>query len=142
MSHLTKEVSIDELSDFIEEVIEFSDDIKVFLLRGDLASGKTTFVKEFVKQTGSNECVTSPTFSVQNVYDGKVFHYDIYQKGVENFLSEGLLEELDKEGYHFVEWADDRFEKLMDNFFIDYVTIDIEKAGQNKRVYKVKKCIH
>ncbi len=142
MSRLIKEASIAELSDLIGKIIDFSGDIEIFLLRGDLASGKTTFVKEFVKKIGSNESVTSPTFSVQNVYDGKVFHYDIYQKGVENFLSEGLLEELDKEGYHFIEWADERFEKLLDGFQMDYVTIDIEKTARNKRVYKVEKCIH
>ena len=66
------------------------------ILKGDLASGKTTLVKAVVKAMGINEEVTSPTFSLQQVYAGKVFHYDMYNHGLEHFLSLGMLEELEK----------------------------------------------
>ena len=35
----------------------------IILLNGKLGSGKTTLVKEFLKDAGINEEVTSPTFS-------------------------------------------------------------------------------
>ena len=53
---------------------------KIVILSGTLGSGKTTFVKEFVKSLGIEEEVNSPTFSIQNSYGGKVFHYDLITK--------------------------------------------------------------
>ncbi|MGB3961347.1 MAG: tRNA (adenosine(37)-N6)-threonylcarbamoyltransferase complex ATPase subunit type 1 TsaE, partial [Sulfurimonas sp.] len=83
----------------------------VIILRGDLAAGKTTLVKAMAKKLGYKEDVTSPTFSLQQCYGEKIFHYDLYNHGLEHFISLGMLEELDKEGLHFVEWGD---EKLSD----------------------------
>ena len=41
---------------------------KIFNLNGDLGSGKTTFVKAFVKALGIDEEVSSPTFSIVHEY--------------------------------------------------------------------------
>ena len=54
----------------------------VFTLVGDLGSGKTHFVKGFVKGLGSTELVTSPTFTLLNVYENgrvPVYHFDRYR---------------------------------------------------------------
>ena len=76
----------------------------IILLRGDLASGKTTLVKYYLKSLGFDEnMVTSVTFSIQSIYNGNIFHYDTYNIGIEKFISLGLIEELDKDGIHFVE---------------------------------------
>ncbi len=93
MSIMKKTCPLDELSDLAKEVLKFSKNCRVILLRGDLASGKTTFVQEFARELGIHVDVTSPTFSVQNEYDKKLYHYDIYQNGTNGFVSQGLLEE-------------------------------------------------
>ncbi len=134
--------TIKELKVFIREILESCKDSRVFLLRGDLASGKTTFVQEFSKVLGLKTDVTSPTFSVQNSYDDKLYHYDIYQNGVESFLSSGLLEELEKDGYHLIEWGDEKLENILKQYFINYLVISIKKENQNSRIYKVSKCIN
>ncbi len=112
-------LSINEL-DVILEKLRNSIDKKniIVLLRGDLASGKTTLVKNYVNYIGLNDCVTSPTFSIQTLYGKNIFHYDIYNKTLEEFVALGLLEEFEKDGTHFVEWGDDR----LANFFeiLDY----------------------
>ena len=109
---------------------------KVILLRGELASGKTTFVKEYVKYIGLNYSVTSPTFCLQNIYGNTIFHYDMYNKTLEEFISLGLLEEFEKEGIHFVEWGNDQLERILCDYGFDTINIKISKLD-NKRLYKI-----
>ena len=46
----------------------------VVLLSGDLASGKTTLVKAIIKAHGIEESVTSPTFSLMQIYGKDIYH--------------------------------------------------------------------
>ncbi|SFV70387.1 TsaE protein, required for threonylcarbamoyladenosine t(6)A37 formation in tRNA [hydrothermal vent metagenome] len=112
----------------------------VIILRGDLAAGKTTLVKVIAKNMGYNEDVTSPTFSLQQCYGEKIFHYDIYNHGLEHFIALGMLEELEKEGLHFIEWGDEKLIELLCSVGIDVMSIDIEKTSDDMREYRV--CIH
>jgi tRNA threonylcarbamoyladenosine biosynthesis protein TsaE len=93
-------------------------------------------VKEFVKELGLKSVVTSPTFSLQHSYDDRVFHYDIYNKGLEHFLSLGLLDELEREGYHFVEWGDEKLKALLEKCGIDALHVKIN-INENYREYEI-----
>lgn len=129
-------LSLDEIDVVIEDIAQnFTDG--VIILRGDLAAGKTTFVKKMVKHLGVDDEVTSPTFSLQQCYGDKVFHYDMYNHGLNHFISLGMLEELEKEGLHFVEWGDDELIKILNLAGIKTLTIDIEKISNDKREYRV-----
>jgi len=112
----------------------------VIVLRGDLAAGKTTLVKVIAKKIGYDKDVTSPTFSLQQCYGEKIFHYDIYNHGLEHFIALGMLEELDKEGLHFIEWGDEKLIEILSSVGIDVMSIDIEKISNDMREYRV--CIH
>ena len=112
----------------------------VVILRGDLAAGKTTLVKAFAKELGCDEEVTSPTFSLQQCYGEKIFHYDIYNHGLEHFIALGMLEELEREGLHFIEWGDDALIELLESVGIDVMVIDIKKISDKAREYSI--CIH
>jgi len=103
------------------ECIEKSDK-NIILLNGTLGSGKTTLVKEFLKYKGINDNATSPTFSIQNRYED-IYHYDVYQKKDE-FLSLGMLEELEKKGYHFIEWGEE-IEDILNIYGFEYLKINI-----------------
>jgi len=129
-------LNLDEIDTLVEDVLaDFKDG--VVILRGDLAAGKTTFVKAVAKARGFEEDVTSPTFSLQQCYGENLFHYDIYNHGLEHFLSLGMLEELDKKGLHFVEWGDDKLIETLQNVGIEVMSIDIEKTNNDKREYRV-----
>ncbi len=106
----------------------------IVILSGTLGSGKTTLVKEFVKSLGVDDKVTSPTFAIQNIYDNKVFHYDLYNKGLNEFLSLGMIEELEKEGYHFIEWGEE-LKDILDMYGFEYMVIKISLEG-DKRVFE------
>jgi len=123
-------------------VVEFLQNFSngVVLLQGDLAAGKTTLTKTFAKVLGVGDEVTSPTFSLQQLYGEKLFHYDLYNKGLEHFISLGLLEELEKEGLHLVEWGGHELEEILHSSGIAVSTIVIKKTAFDKREYEV--CIH
>ncbi|MDD2789270.1 MAG: tRNA (adenosine(37)-N6)-threonylcarbamoyltransferase complex ATPase subunit type 1 TsaE [Sulfurimonas sp.] len=132
-------LKLDALDTLAEDVLAaFS--CGVIILSGDLAAGKTTLVKAMAKKLGYDEDVTSPTFSLQQCYGEKIFHYDIYNHGLEHFISLGMLEELDKEGLHFVEWGDEKLSEILVNAGIDVMTITIEKISNDMREYTI--CIH
>ena len=109
----------------------------VVILKGDLAAGKTTLVKAVVKAMGVNDEVTSPTFSLQQKYGEKIYHYDIYNHGLDHFISLGMMEELDKDGLHFVEWGDDERLEILINAEIPTVVIEIEKVANDEREYRI-----
>ena len=112
----------------------------VVILRGDLAAGKTTLVKAIAKELGCSDEVTSPTFSLQQCYGEQIFHYDIYNHGLEHFISLGMLEELEREGLHFIEWGDDTLIELLESVGIETMVIDIIKKSNNTREYRI--CTH
>lgn len=79
--------------------------------RGDLAAGKTTFVKGLVEGLAgiSADEVSSPTFSYLNIYEGKVpvYHFDLYRlRDVEEFLSMGFDEYFTAGGVCCIEWTE------------------------------------
>ena len=85
----------------------------VFTLKGDLGAGKTRFVKGFVKGVGSSDLVTSPTFTLLNVYEGgkcPIYHFDMYRLSSEQEAEElGFNEYFDLkslDGIVLLEWPE------------------------------------
>ncbi len=88
---------------------KFSQKRDLILLNGELGTGKTTFVKAFSKALGFNEeDITSPTFTLVNIYDSpvKLLHADLYRIGSgADLFSLGIEEYIDKGYIALVEWA-------------------------------------
>lgn len=131
-------LKIDEISILVDELKELlSSRDCIVILRGDLASGKTTLVKNYVKSLGLDDLVTSPTFSLQSIYSDYIYHYDVYNKTLEEFISLGMLEEFEKNGIHFVEWGDEKLQNLLLDYGYDVILIEIIKQD-DKRQYKIE----
>lgn len=109
----------------------------IFLLQGDLASGKTTLVQAFAHSAGISSRPTSPTFGLMQVYEDKIYHYDLYNHGKESFLEHGLLEGLENGGIHFVEWPDSGLLKLLVDLGLQPTVIEItpHPDGRCYRIY-------
>lgn len=125
---------LDKLMVYLVELLK--DDNFIVILRGDLASGKTTLVKNYVKALKLDDLVTSPTFSLQAIYSGNIFHYDMYNKTLNEFISLGMLEEFEKEGTHFIEWGDEKLEEILKDYGYNVLLIEIEKK-ENMRLYRI-----
>lgn len=131
------QLSLDQLPRLCEQIVEKLPNGGVVVLQGDLASGKTTFTQAFSRFLGIKEAVTSPTFSLQQRYGDKLFHYDLYNYGFEKFLSMGMLEELEHEGYHLIEWGDEALIKWLKKAGFAYVILKITKCENETRCYEV-----
>lgn len=104
----------------------------VILLRGDLGAGKTLLTKGLAEGLGIySEDVTSPSFTLINIHDGRLrlYHVDLYR------LDEGASRELgleemfeDPNGITVIEWA----ERL--GFApADAIEIDIDYLSESER---------
>jgi tRNA threonylcarbamoyladenosine biosynthesis protein TsaE len=81
----------------------------VVLISGELGSGKTTFVRGAARALGVQGPVTSPTFTIGQVYAGSldVAHLDLYRLGSLAGEDPALLDDyLTSERVAFVEWPD------------------------------------
>ncbi|CAI6149963.1 MAG TPA: tRNA (adenosine(37)-N6)-threonylcarbamoyltransferase complex ATPase subunit type 1 TsaE [Sulfurimonas sp.] len=134
----TYKCSEDRLFSFVRQLLKNVKKEGVIILQGDLAAGKTTLVRAVVKAMGLADIVTSPTFSLQQCYGTSVYHYDLYNHGLDHFLSLGMLEELDKYGLHFVEWGDDSLVELLNSTGIPTTVIKIKKTSDDEREYEVE----
>lgn len=118
------------------ETLDLKNQRGIYLLKGDLASGKTTLVKAMVQYLGNSSIVTSPTFLLVQDYGEGIYHYDIYQKNLEELLEIGFLEELEKEGWHFIEWGDEKLAKILKQIGMDFKSIEI-LPKQHLREYRI-----
>lgn len=78
-------------------------------LRGDLASGKTCFVRGVAAVLAGDAEVSSPTFTLVNEYPGPVpvHHLDLYRLSCVDELADLGVEELfEGDGISLVEWAE------------------------------------
>jgi tRNA threonylcarbamoyladenosine biosynthesis protein TsaE len=99
---------------------------KLVCFEGEMGAGKTTFIKEFVKLMGTDDDISSPTFSIVNEYDtenGKVFHFDFYRlNDEEEALDFGIEDYFYSNAYCLMEWPS-RVENLIPE---EHHTITIE----------------
>ncbi len=104
-------------------------------LTGELGSGKTHFVKGVAAGVGvdSSIRVTSPTYTIMNVYAGRLplYHFDLYRLAGSGDVSDlGFEEYFYGAGVSIVEWA----ERLQDvlpgerlSVTFDYLDEDVRK---------------
>lgn len=82
----------------------------VVALKGDLGSGKTMFSKLLVAALGCDDLVTSPTFTLLNIYTAPafpVYHFDFYRlENEEGALGIGADEYIGGTGLTLVEWPE------------------------------------
>ena len=128
--------TIHVISDHIKDLIN---NYTIFLFEGDMGSGKTTLIKQIVKDIGISENVKSPTFSLVNEYienDLIIFHFDLYRINKENELdSIGFYEYLDSGKLCFIEWPN----IAIQNIYKDYVLIKISVTNDSEREIEILK---
>jgi len=99
----------------------------VVLLSGDLGAGKTQLAKGVAEGLGVVEPVTSPTFNILLVHEGRIplYHFDLYRlERAEELEDLDYYATLEADGACLVEWGD-RFVEAAPSEGLD-VTISIE----------------
>ncbi|ODN30883.1 tRNA (adenosine(37)-N6)-threonylcarbamoyltransferase complex ATPase subunit type 1 TsaE [Fervidobacterium thailandense] len=122
----------------------------ILLLSGEIGAGKTTFTRGLVEGLGGDSgVVTSPTFTLLNVYNCRetVYHVDAYRLGsIEEafYVIEGELEL--GEGIFVIEWGE-RIKELFDENLIvvelrhvDSTHRDVIVTANNVLGDRVRRC--
>ncbi|MCE1205940.1 MAG: tRNA (adenosine(37)-N6)-threonylcarbamoyltransferase complex ATPase subunit type 1 TsaE [Spirochaetia bacterium] len=82
----------------------------VIAFSGDLGAGKTTMTKGIAQGLGIQEEVTSPTYTIQSDYQGRLIlhHIDAYRlSGADDFLETGIMELLGTpDSLSIIEWSE------------------------------------
>ncbi|MBC5775163.1 tRNA (adenosine(37)-N6)-threonylcarbamoyltransferase complex ATPase subunit type 1 TsaE [Pontibacter sp. KCTC 32443] len=101
--------SLDDLPTAAAMLLDAASEVPVILFEGPMGAGKTTLIKEFCRQIGVQENVSSPTFALVNEYEtdsGKlIYHFDFYRISDEReALNIGALEYFDSGHICLIEW--------------------------------------
>ena len=117
---MSQKFQIENIEDWQKVVDEILPNLKhnILLLKGNLGAGKTTFSQFLLKNLGSTDEVSSPTYAIVNEYNspkGKVFHFDLYRlKKIEEAYDFGIEEYLDNAFLCIIEWPEIYEEELAD----------------------------
>lgn len=111
---------------------------QVYTLTGDLGVGKTVFTQGFAKGLGIEEPVSSPTFTIVQVYEeGRLpfYHFDVYRIGdVEEMEEIGYEDYVMGEGVCLIEWANLIEEILPEKRTEIVIEKDLEEGFEFRRI--------
>jgi tRNA threonylcarbamoyladenosine biosynthesis protein TsaE len=128
-----------DLGDVAARLIAFAGETKVFLFRGAMGSGKTTFIKAICRFLGSTDSFSSPTYAIVNQYEserGRLFHFDLYRlKNAGELLDIGIEEYLFSGNYCFFEWPD-LVEQFVEGAFVE---VDIQTEANIRYIRASKR---
>ena len=106
----------------------------VVVLEGELGAGKSELARGIARGLGVTETVTSPSFTILNVYESgrcPLYHFDWYRlESAEELYELGMDEYLGGDGIAVVEWPGRCPEAIPENA----VRIRLEAAGENERI--------
>ena len=134
---MNKTYDLNEISVIAKDVITKANH-KIILFYGEMGSGKTTLIKEIVKQLGVEDTVNSPTFSLVNEYHslkgGVIYHFDFYRiENEEEAFDIGLEEYLYRNHWCFIEWPD-KVENLLP---LESVAVHLSINHNNTRTIQI-----
>ncbi|MBQ4537750.1 MAG: tRNA (adenosine(37)-N6)-threonylcarbamoyltransferase complex ATPase subunit type 1 TsaE [Lachnospiraceae bacterium] len=111
---------------------------QVYTLIGDLGVGKTVFTQGVAKGLGITEAVSSPTFTIVQIYDeGRMpfYHFDVYRIGdVEEMEEIGYEDCFYGKGLCLIEWANLIEEILPEQYQRITIEKDLEKGFDYRRI--------
>lgn len=110
----------------------------VYTLIGDLGVGKTALTKGVAAGLEIKEPISSPTFTIVQVYDeGRIpfYHFDVYRIGdVEEMDEIGYEDYFYGDGVTFIEWANLIEEILPANYRRITIEKDLEKGFDYRKI--------
>lgn len=138
-----------ETFEIAKDVLNNLGDQRIILLKGELGSGKTTFVQGLARALGIKERVASPSFLLMKIHPISpncgyrapqflhLYHLDLYRlKKIKDIEALGLEEILeDKNNLVVIEWP----EKIAKQLSKNRIEIDFKNLDKNTRKIEIKK---
>ncbi len=117
----------------------------LLVLAGDLGAGKTAFAQGFGRRLGVTVPVTSPTFTLANVYEGArltMHHLDVYRLDqLAEVADLSLPELLDGDTVTLIEWGDAILPALPSSYLevrLAHVAADDPSAPDDDRLVTLR----
>lgn len=99
-----------ETQQFAEQLAQYVPRKAYIALHGDLGTGKTTFVRAFIKALGCNDSVRSPTYTLLETYSVNAYHIvhmDLYRLSDPSELEFiGIYDYLGENALCLIEWPE------------------------------------
>ena len=99
---------------------------QLILFKGDIGSGKTTFINGFVSYFNYDKPISSPTYSILNIYETipNILHFDMYRiSSLIDLETTGFFDYINSNYIILVEWS----ENIISYIKEDFITVSIEK---------------
>lgn len=111
---------------------------QVYTLVGDLGVGKTVFTQGLAKGLEIDEPISSPTFTIVQVYDeGRLpfYHFDVYRIGdISEMYEIGFEDYVYGEGVSLIEWANLIEEILPEERIAITIEKDLDKGFDYRKI--------
>ena len=122
------------------KIISYGKKYTVWVLKGDLGAGKTTFIQEVAKQMNVLDNISSPSYALINEYlapaGEKIYHFDLFRiKTISDVLDLGFDEYIDSGSLCFIEWPEIA-ESLLPGRYLEISILNPEKE---LRVFNINK---
>jgi tRNA threonylcarbamoyladenosine biosynthesis protein TsaE len=103
--------NLNNLNESVKKFIRYTSGRKIFAFFGSMGAGKTTIIKAICEALGTNNIVTSPTFTLVNEYrmfsGESIYHIDFYRiKKIDEVFDFGIEEYFSSGSYCFLEWPE------------------------------------
>ena len=103
--------TIQELPEVTKKIISYGTEYSIWVLKGDLGAGKTTFIQEVARQMNVMDNISSPSYALINEYithqQEKIYHFDLFRvKSISEVLDLGFDEYLETGSRCFIEWPE------------------------------------
>lgn len=137
-----KSISIDstaQLTSVAKQLLTFANGNKFYVFEGEMAAGKTTFIKSFCEILGVKDIVNSPTFSIVNEYEisnSIIYHFDFYRlKTIQEAYDIGYEDYFYSDNICLLEWPS-KIEELLPP---SYIKVNILITGKTSRTFNFTK---
>jgi len=122
------------------KIISYGKDYAIWILKGDLGAGKTTFIKEVARQMGIVDAISSPSYALINEYltrqNDRIYHFDLFRiNTVSEVLDIGMDEYLDSGKYCFIEWPE-MAASLLPSRYLEIQILNPENELREFNIYK------
>lgn len=124
---------VDSLKEVAKDFMDQFGGNKIFVFTGEMGAGKTTFIASVFHILGIDTFQGSPTYSIVNSYNSKVFgkinHFDFYRiKSDIEALDIGIDEILHSGDICFIEWPEKIRHLLPNNIIWSYIRVNEDNS--------------
>lgn len=93
------------------KILQYGKDFTIWILKGELGAGKTTFIQEVASQMGIADLISSPSYALIHEYitpsNERMYHFDLFRiNTMAEVLDIGIDEYLESGRYCFIEWPE------------------------------------